>query len=262
MAQQRTASTEPQHIRVSDVVARHGEPPWHEWLFTDGRNDVVLICDAPGREHDAHSHPNFNEWWIVLQGEIIWEIGDYPPVRARAGDVVICPRRLRHSINTVGTEASLRLAVSKPGSNHDNKGERSNILKPPPDQSEPPNLLLSSRDTLLERNGEPRWSTRLVVDDRNISTFIVSGPGMTNNAHWHPDFNEWWTILKGDLTWKVGENRPLIEATEGDIVFVPEGMRHHISTVGDQTSVRLAVTNAEGVHIYTDDDDSAPPPVE
>ena len=84
---------------------------------------------------------------------------------------------------------------------------------------------------------------------------------MSNNAHWHPDFNEWWTILKGELTWKVGENRPLIEVREGDIVFVPEGMRHHISTVGDETSLRLAVTNTEGVHIYTDDDEAAPPPI-
>ena len=262
MTQQPTVSTEPQLIRISEVVARHGEPPWSEWLFNDGRNDVVLTCDAPGLENDPHLHPDFNENWIVFQGELIWEIGDYPQVRARAGDMVICPRGLRHSIKTVGTEPSLRLAISKPGSNHDSKGERSNILKPAPDQSEPPNLLVSRREAMLESFGEPPWSTKLLADDRNIATLIAHGPGMSNNAHWHPDFNEWWTILKGDLTWKVGENRPLIEVTEGDIVFVPEGMRHHISTVGDQTSVRLAVTNAEGVHVYTDDDASAPPPVE
>ena len=261
MTQHGTTSTEPRHIRVSEIVARHGEPPWSEWLFTDGRNSVNLICDAPGLENDAHLHPDFNEWWIVLQGEFIWEIGDYPPLRARAGDVVICPRRLRHSIKTVGTESSLRLAVSKPGSNHDNKGERSNILKPAPDQSEPPNLLLSSREAMLENFGEPPWVTPILADDRNMANLIAHGPGMSNNAHWHPDFNEWWTILKGELTWKVGENRPLIEVRKGDIVFVPEGMRHHISTVGDETSLRLAVTNTEGVHIYTDDDEAAPPPI-
>ena len=89
MTQQATVSTEPQHIRISDIVARHGEPPWHEALFTDGRNNVGLICDAPGLENDAHLHPDFNEWWIVLQGEVVWEIGDYPQVTARTGDVVI-----------------------------------------------------------------------------------------------------------------------------------------------------------------------------
>ena len=263
MTQQGTVSTEPQLIRISEIVARHGEPPWFEWLFTDGRNNIGLICGAPGLENDAHLHPDFNECWIVCQGEVIWEIGDYPQVRARAGDMVICPRGLRHSIKTVGTESSLRLVISKPGSNHDSKGERSNILKSAPDQSEPPNLLLSSRDAMLQEHlGEPRWSNVLLADDRNIATLIANSPGMSNDAHWHPDFNEWWAILKGELTWEVGENRPLIEAREGDIVLVPGGMRHRISTVGDEMSLRLPFTNTESVHIWTDDDEAAPPPIE
>ena len=60
---------------------------------------------------------------------------------------------------------------------------------------------------------------------------------------------------------QVGEDRSLIEATQGDIVFVPEGMKHFISSVGEGTSLRLAVTNSENQHIYTADDDSAPPPI-
>ena len=48
MTQTRAVSAEPQHIRISDIVAKHEEPPWSEWLFTDGRNNVGLICDAPG----------------------------------------------------------------------------------------------------------------------------------------------------------------------------------------------------------------------
>ena len=84
-------STEPMHIKVSDVIARHGEPPWAEKLLSDGRNDAVLICNAPGQENDPHIHPDFVEWWIVLAGEMIWEIGDYPPVRATKGDVVMAP---------------------------------------------------------------------------------------------------------------------------------------------------------------------------
>jgi quercetin dioxygenase-like cupin family protein len=261
MTQHQTPSTEPLHIRISDIVARHGEPPWHEALFSDGRNNVGLICDAPGLENDAHIHNDFNEWWIVLQGTVIWEIGDYPPLTAEAGDVVICPKKLRHAIKTVGSENSLRLHISAPWSNHELPGDRGNILQPFPDQSELPNLLLSKRSAMRERFGEPPWSDGLLVDDRNRANLIGHGQGMTNNAHWHPDFNEWWTILQGKLTWEIGEGRPMIEAKEGDIVFVPEGMRHHISSVGAGTSLRLAVTNPEMLHIYTDDDDAAPPPL-
>ena len=118
MTQQGTVSTEPRHIRVSEIVERHGEPPWSEWLFTDGRNSVNLICDAPGLENDAHLHPDFNEWWIVLQGEFIWEIGDYPPLRARVGDIAFVPEGMRHRISTVGDETSLRLTVTNTEGGH------------------------------------------------------------------------------------------------------------------------------------------------
>ena len=115
-------STEPLHIRISDVIARHGEPPWAERLLSDGRNDAVLICNSPGQENDPHIHPDFVEWWIVLAGEMIWEIGDYPPVRATKGDVVMAPKKQRHAIRTVGTENSLRLGITSPASNHDTTG--------------------------------------------------------------------------------------------------------------------------------------------
>ncbi len=258
---ERTVSAEPMHIKIRDVVARHGEPPWAERLLSDGRNDAVLICNAPGQVSDAHVHPDFVEWWIVLAGELVWEVGDYPPIHASKGDVIMAPKRHRHAIRTVGTEHSLRLGITSPTSNHDVKGARSNIIRPFPAQDGPPNMLHTTLDRMLEKFGEPPWATSILLDDRNSANLICHAEGMTNNAHWHPDFNEWWTILRGKLTWEVGEGRPLIEANEGDIVFVPEGMRHHISSVGEGISFRLAVTTPDQPHIYTDDDTAATPPV-
>ena len=262
MVANREVSTEPLHIRISDIFAKHGEPPWHEWLMTDGRNNAGLICDGPGMENDAHIHDDFNEWWIVLQGHLVWELGDYPPINATKGDVVIAPKGKRHSIKTIGNEPSLRLYINRPDSDHATTGERSNTLEPFPDQNEPPNLLATTLDAMFERFGEPPWSTPLLEDDRNVANLICHGPGMDNNAHWHPDFDEWWTILKGELTWEIGEKRPIIHAKDGDIVFIPRGIKHHITCVGTESSLRLAVTNTEGLHVYTADDKSAPPPRE
>ena len=107
--QQVTIPSEPLQIRVSDGLSRHGEPPWAEQLLSDGRNLAVLICNSPGQTNDAHVHPDFNEWWIVLKGELVWEISDYEPIRARKGDVVWCPAGMRHHMKTVGNESSLRL---------------------------------------------------------------------------------------------------------------------------------------------------------
>ena len=261
MTTTQTAPAEPKRFSIAEIVARHGEPPWAESLFTDGRNNVVLICDAPGRSNDAHAHPDFNEFWIVLRGELVWEIGDYAPIRASKGDLVMAPRGQRHAIKTVGDQISLRLGVTHPESNHDVKGSRSNILKPVPRRDAPPNRLRTSLEYMMDTMGEPPWATSILTDDRNSANLICHAPGMTNNAHWHPDFNEWWAILGGELTWEVGEGRPLIHARDGDIVFVPEGMRHHISAIGDDTTFRLAITTPDQPHIYTDDDDAAPPPL-
>ena len=244
-------------------MAKHGDPPWAERILHDGRNDAVLICDVPGAENDPHVLPDFVEWWIVLQGEMVWEIGDYPPVRASKGDVVMAPRGRRHMIKTVGSENSLQ-AGSYDAQHRITtlKARRSNILKPLPKQDGPPNMLHTTQEYMMEKFGDPPWSTSILLDDRNSANLICHGPGMTNNAHWHPDFSEWWMIMRGELTWKVGRrtgrsSRP----RDGDIVFVPEGMRHFISTVGDDISFRLAITTPEQPHIYTDDDDAAPPPV-
>ena len=69
---------------------------------------------------------------------------------------------------------------------------------------------------LFEKFGEPPWSTAVVSNDLNVGNLICHGPGMSNDAHWHPDFDEWWTILKGELTWNLGEKRPIYEVKEGD----------------------------------------------
>ena len=259
MAQQAT-STEPLLIHVKEQLAVRGEPSWGETILDDGRNELALICDKPGDSNDAHLHPDYDEWWVVFQGEIIWEIGDYPPVHAKEGDVVVCPAGKRHHIKTVGTEPSLRLAVSKHGSNHDVRGDRSSELEPLPRQELPPNLLVTKPDEMLAHFGEPRWGHDIVENQINRAMLISHAPGMANEAHWHPDFDEWWAVLKGEITWEVGIDRPKIHARAGDIVFVPKGMRHHISTQGDETSLRLAVMTHDAPHIYTDGDEGAPPP--
>ncbi|HJO82298.1 MAG: cupin domain-containing protein [SAR202 cluster bacterium] len=255
-------STEPLHIKTSEIIDEKGEGPWYESLFTDGRNNVGLICDVPGAVNDHHFHPDFNEFWIVLKGQLEFEIGDYPVVRAGVGDIVLAPQGDRHLIRTVGDESSVRLHVSKIGSNHDSKNDRSPALIPFPDQTEPPNLLHTTLGSVIAQKGEPQWVSSVVQDSLNTANLIYSAPGTPHNAHWHPDFDEWWTILKGELTWDLGEKRPVYSVKKGDIMFVPRGLKHYILTQGDETSFRLAITDSEGLHVYQEGDADAPPPRE
>ena len=62
----------------------------------------TLICQAPGHPNDRHYHLR-DEWWIVLEGEIDWEMeGRAEPIHARAGDFVFAPANVFHHIHVRG----------------------------------------------------------------------------------------------------------------------------------------------------------------
>ena len=81
--------------RVAEVVAQMGPAPWSKRIIADERNLVTLIASPPGGGNRPHWHREFDEWWVVLQGEIDWYIEDEPaPIRARGGDFVLGPKKL------------------------------------------------------------------------------------------------------------------------------------------------------------------------
>jgi len=77
-----------------------------------------LIYQNAGQENDNHCH-NYDEWWIVLEGEIDWVIeGRDEPVQARAGDFVYVAAQTFHHIFPKGDGPSARLGVALPGQGH------------------------------------------------------------------------------------------------------------------------------------------------
>ena len=244
--------------RLADSVGRNeGKGGWSEKLILDGRNRAAIISTLPGMPGDPHLHPDFNEFWIMLDGETEYQIGQYEPFKAKWGDVVIAPCGFRHDIRSTGRGPwNMRLVVGPQWSNHDIKGIEPSKLYPMPD-ADPPNLIHTSYEKMLERHGTAtNWGEEVVLDQRNRVNFIHSLPGASNNPHWHPDFDEWWVVLKGELEWHVGKKEPF-RAGSGDVVFVEKGYRHEIITVSDESAVRLAVTNRAGIHIF-DGEEPAP----
>ena len=106
------------HARIEEIKKAKGAPPWVEKLVVNDQVVGTLICQPPGHETDRHYHLT-DEWWIVLEGEIDWEIeGQSEPVRARAGDFVLVPARHFHHIRPRGTQPTIRLAITPPGEFH------------------------------------------------------------------------------------------------------------------------------------------------
>ena len=106
------------HTRVADVLAQRGTPPWATRIIADERQLVTLIATPPGGGNRPHWHRDFDEWWVVLGGQLEWELTGGTVFRARRTDIVWVPRGTVHHIRAVGEELSLRLAVAMPPAMH------------------------------------------------------------------------------------------------------------------------------------------------
>jgi quercetin dioxygenase-like cupin family protein len=105
------------HARVEELKKTKGAAPWVEKIVVNDQIVGTLICQPPGHATDRHYHLT-DEWWVVMDGEIDWEIEDNPVVHARAGDIVFAPARHYHHIRPTGDRPSIRLAITPPGEFH------------------------------------------------------------------------------------------------------------------------------------------------
>ena len=105
-------------ISLEDVKSKHGDPPWHECVVSTDQMLGTVICQPPGQVNDKHYH-NKDEWWVVMEGEIHWDIEGSPePVKAKAGDFVLVPKRHFHHIHVKGDKPAIRLAIGAAGEKH------------------------------------------------------------------------------------------------------------------------------------------------
>lgn len=246
------------HISLEEVISAHPQQRWNELAVRDGRNRALMICSEAGSPGDPHLHPDFNEWWVILKDEVEYAIGDYEPFVASFGSVVIAPAGYRHDIRPHSGDKCIRMVVGFQHSNHELKGIVP-ARQVPLDNLAPPNRIHTSLDYMIERHGlENSWAEQVLLDQRNRANLIHSMPGEGNRPHWHPDMDEWWVVMKGEIEWKVGNDAPFT-AKRGDVVFVEAGRAHAINTVGDESSIRLAVTSPDVVHHFLDDPDAPRP---
>jgi mannose-6-phosphate isomerase-like protein (cupin superfamily) len=113
-----------------------------------------------------------------------------------------------------------------------------------------PNVLHTRVAEVVAKMGPPPWSRRIIADERNLVTLIASPPGGGNRPHWHREFDEWWVVLAGRLTWEL-TGGVVVQAAKHDIVWVPRGTVHHIRNTGDELSLRLAVAMPPAWHFFS-----------
>jgi len=97
------------------------------------------------------------------------------------------------------------------------------------------------------------WSYRVVNTDNNSATIISQLPGEGNRLHYHPNWNEWWYIIKGQWKWEIEGEEFIIN--KGDIVFIKKGKKHKITAAGNEPAIRIAVSRGDVPHIYDESGD-------
>ena len=105
-------------VNLEELKRTRGDPPWGERVTATDQIVGTVICQAPGHHNDKHYHI-YDEWWLVLEGEIHWEIeGVHEPVKAGPGDFVLVPKSHFHHIHVKGDKPAIRLAIGVAGESH------------------------------------------------------------------------------------------------------------------------------------------------
>ena len=251
--------TIPTVFSLSDIISSYTESK-SILLFEDDRNDVFLhVKEKRVDDFTESARKSNDDFSIIVNGTYTFFIENNEPIKPSAKDIVYIPKGMKYYSKITSGETSessgSRLSIYPKNTSSTSPKSPSK----PNTNNELPNMLITSYRLLTELALKQRKYT-IIENDINSLFSISDSPKTSSQGHWHFDFDEWWYIPKGQLEFKVGENRPLLKAKAGDVVYVPKGFRHQITTLGTEPSIRMPVTTLDNVHIWTDEDDSAPPP--
>jgi quercetin dioxygenase-like cupin family protein len=102
-----------QVTHIPDLIEHYGmDSSWSHTVINSPSNSATLICQMPGEGNRRHYHPNWDEWWFIIEGTWLWEIEGVTS-KIKKGDVVFIERNRIHKITAAGDTASIRLAVSR-----------------------------------------------------------------------------------------------------------------------------------------------------
>lgn len=105
-------------INLNEIIKNHDEKAsWSHTLINTKSNCATIIAQKPGEGNRRHYHSDWDEWWLILQGEWEWEIEGVPK-RVKEGDLVFIERNRKHKISAVGNKMAIRLAVSREDVDH------------------------------------------------------------------------------------------------------------------------------------------------
>lgn len=249
------------HTKLAELKAKHkGQKQWRELIVDDKHLRSEYLFLPPGTKHPKAMHPDTREWWVVMDGEVRFDIEDQPPFTAKKGSMVQVPYQTFFSYEVTGSAPALIFETNIAGAhtvfaNQTDapkmpgfdfiKVQYNNRVKGLWLHNNKPHVTYDEVAAKLEK-GELRGTIRIVQDDRGTANFIYGYNSKlppvdpNNKGHYHPEGAEYWLIMSGKIRYPI-EKVGVVIAEEGDVVYVPPFTWHAPRWWGDGASCRLAM---------------------
>jgi CMP-N,N'-diacetyllegionaminic acid synthase len=100
-------------VALSSILdAMPKDKSWSKRVVDTESNSMTVICQMPGEGNRRHHHPDWNEWWYIVEGEWEWEI-EGKIKKIVEGDIVFMEKNRKHKITASGSSRAIRMAVSR-----------------------------------------------------------------------------------------------------------------------------------------------------
>jgi len=257
-----TAPNKP-HWKLSEVLAKHsGKHSWQQDIVSDRDFVARYISMAPGEKTQTHFYADDRVFWVVQSGRMRVHIDGQPDFEATKGFLVQVPYRTPYSIETVGSEPSLRFEVTATQAvplypinetppplagkkylkvSYTGRGAYDDVNKP----------YVDFAKDVIDANGR---GGPFVKDDKTFANMIRGQgqppPPATNFGHFHVGYSEFWFVLEGKIDYLI-EGVPFFTADQGDVIYAPQGRWHRASFGGQGMATRLAINpRPDGMHNF------------
>ena len=104
--------------RLDEIKKRMGDPPWSVRIVLNEYISAVLIAQNVGEGNRWHYHSDCDEFWVILEGSLMWIIDGVGEIIGEETDIIFVPRNVKHKMVTIGNKPSIRVSVSTPNVKH------------------------------------------------------------------------------------------------------------------------------------------------
>ncbi|MFN7921958.1 MAG: cupin domain-containing protein [Bryobacteraceae bacterium] len=260
------------HTKLKDLLAKHaGHSDWRELIVNDSLLRSEYIQAKPGTAVKRALHPDTRTWWVVMDGEVKFDIETVGEFTVGKGTMVQCPMQTFYSWQVTGDKPALIFETNIAGAKTLYEADAAPPKIPGFDwipvkfnnrkkgvflHENKPHVTFEEAAEMAEKK---KTTLRIVQDDRGAANFIYGYNSKLppldekNKGHYHPEAAEYWLIMKGPIRYPI-EKVGVVIAETGDVVYVPPFTWHAPRWWGDGSSCRLAMNGYPDIaHLFESD---------